>query len=384
MISLSLFKPKKPVSLRFQSELENVAHLGDIDEIEYVYSGPLWSAKDGTYYIDGDSLVDANVLYIDAYGTLPSWTYMDEYFSTWMATPGNMSTTYNSTIPNPNGYWAITDMNGNVARYNPSNHAITDHYTSESIKLPGAFQTIAFDPAASGIHEILYTGVMYGDTTAFSTTTRVSSTPYQMGHMTKNAAGHWIMNISEVGNIKSVRWTNNPSTYLSLEPLLAFSSLAADAGGPPVPGGHTYDVANLPCCTYPSYSSVREHVQLDYILDVESAGCATFSSSWYIQYGPYQNTTATFYPGTMNSFAYPLYGLGETPMLSNRDYGKRQDHGVAPTFDSKLLIKSGTPNATGGDDNGDGDAGWYRPTGDVSGKWSYFNGFKWMKITVCF
>ena len=37
MISLSLKKKKKPVSLRFQSELENVAHLGDIDEIEYVY-----------------------------------------------------------------------------------------------------------------------------------------------------------------------------------------------------------------------------------------------------------------------------------------------------------------------------------------------------------
>jgi len=145
----------------------------------------------------------------------------------------------------------------------------------------------------------------------------------------------------------------------------------------------------------------RFNTQCDYIASSRTAGTSGGSpqSAWYIQYAINQDSAAIpNYPndshlGWSLATSYPLH---PTPSASGLDcdyacshslsmpwpsgyldHGARTQNPPLNEFYSRLFLKSNTPAAAGGIDDGNPPTGWYRETGTTT--YNYWNGIKFVQ-----
>jgi hypothetical protein len=380
MISINIVNkyPDIQVDLKFSHQMEWTASLGDVNEIQEnnPWTNPTpFSTMGGTYFIDGANLSQASKICIDNQGTPVPISASDLYMGNFYASNANQSFQYVSRFPStPPELWNVVDEFGYVANFDPVTGFISNVKTIEEVKLPGSFQVMRWHD--SGI--VMSYGAAYTDNSVdLDSSSIISPTPYMTGHMTGSGGQGRIINLSTIGNIKEFYSAATIDGYLSQGAWLGYDVLG-DPG--------TFDVDN----DLPSgfLGTERQHIQMKYIPGTELTQCTMFDVGWYIQYA-----AEYLFPGAsihryFNSSAYPLKEiLSPNTYSANLYYHAHQSHEDSLDWDEyqmKPLLKSSTPNSTGGDDNGDASAGWYKPHDEGNEVWHYFNGIKWTRSAICY
>lgn len=361
MISVFQTNVLNPVQLYFagSSSAREACMVADPDEFIWYYR-PSWALSlDGTYYVDGQSLADANYVYHDYLG-------QNRFYSPGVGAPrvadnfGNYAQIINSHNITPpsslssKGTWLNVEENNNT-------QIIYIHADNNQ------------QGTARGYGSVYFSNSTLTDLT---TTNYMSMTKYRTGSFIHgyNHKLFYAVDMGVVGNIKS--------------------GVATDAvvgsGGP----YHELTTSNANVRTdfdlyatngISNYSGItRHHPLLMYLTPAQmTAGNASVATTqYYIQYdttGGYQKDNGAF-----ASWLHPRHGpaiCNTTGLNGAYHHGFWHSHSqmngaLLGTFTSRLLIKSSTPSATGGGDNGNGDIGWYKETGS-STTWTYFNGNKW-------
>jgi len=361
MISVFQTNVLNPVQLYFggSSSTREVCMAADPDEFIWAYR-PSWaSALDGTYYVDGQSLADANYVYHDSLG-------QNRFYAPGVGAPriadnfGNyakIDNAHNITPPSSlssKGTWVGVEENNNTQII----------WIAAADNVPGT---------ARGYGSMYYSNPTLIDLT---TTNTASITKYRTGMFYKGytSKNNYAVDMGVVGNIKSGIGTNDSVGFPSGYHLLTTSNAKVRTN---------FDLYGTNGLS--NYSSItRYNTELMYLTPAQmTAGDASVATTqYYIQYdtsGNYQKPNGAF-----ASWLHPRHGpaiCNNTGLNGTYHHGfwhsySQMNGALLGTFTSRLLIKSSTPSVTGGGDNGNGDIGWYKQTGS-STVWTYFNGNKW-------
>ena len=367
MISVFQTNVLNPIQLFFGGSKREACMVADPEEFEWNYRASSLKALDGMYWIDGVTLEDANYVF-------DSQTGDNRFYSPGVAGP------------------KIADLFGNTAQIMDthipagySNSSVTSSYLSNKNTWAAAntetFKTqIIYIFASGGSQGTAYGyGSMYhklSTLTDVSSTNNASMTKYRSGafKVGYNSKKMYAVDMGIVGEYKSGIATDE----------------VVGSGGP----YHAYTASNTNVRTdfdiyaangVSNYATInRYNVELMYLTPAQmTAGDASVATtSYYIQYdtsGGYGKDNGAF-----AQFSYPRDGVhicNNTALNGSYHHGFWHGHqqssgALLGTFNSRLLIKSDTPSATQGADNGSGDIGWYKQTG-ASTVWTYFSGAKW-------
>jgi len=359
MISVFQNNVLNPVQLYFGSSKREACMVADPDEFIWQYRSSAYSVYDGTYYIDGQSIADANYVFHDALG-------QNRFYSPGVGNPkiadniGNCALIKNAHTSAANSYLD-----------NKSTWAIQEEDYNTQIILISANTTSTGYPRGYG-------SMYHSNPTLIDVSqppNYMSMTKYRTGKFfSYGSKSQYAVDMGIVGNIKSGISTSESASYPS--------------------GYHGNTSANTSIRTdfdiyaangVSNYTDItRYNVQLMYLTPAQmTAGDASVAATnYYVQYetiGGYNRPNGAF-----AQWLHPRHGPGictNTALNGIYHHGfthsyEQQLGALLGTFNSRLLIKSTTPSATGGADNGNGDIGWYKNTGG-STVWTYFSGAKW-------
>jgi hypothetical protein len=325
---------------------------------------------DGNYWIDAARLSDATHVYADSQGANKLQSLYNNVYSSWVGDDSGV---------------VVELMNLQI--YGNSWLDIANQYTWQQIKLQYASQIIT-GWSYSGELRAVTIGIAYHSiadfTTLTSTNNKISSSPYKLGRMQHVTAYALGIDMGVIGNVKpwvdttyfsQTNVQSNPSAYSNLNNTIPSSRF----GTIDVRTGFT-----------PAYAPNLYNIQLDRIANTQAAGPvgAVASSDWYIQYDTNTVSNYGYNGGIQESFSYPLHG--EQGMHTGIDSCTVLHHWWMHTsvnavycqayvsqMNTRITLQSSTPAASGGDDNGNPVAGWYRETGS-STLYTYWNGYKWI------
>jgi len=372
----------------------------------------------GFYYINSDTLESANgYLYHDAAGLMPvdlwgiighSWI-ADEYGN---VTRLNIQSTGTTIITNETTTWQGTtnhldypfqffniytkttnETSGNGTVY-PHGHYLV--YGSAHRKHQNLEAPVSGNNYVS--HTPYRTGKMNGSYNSYTHPSQIYTVDMSVSGMVKpiirlDASSSGLGNLSA----SNIFHTNTSGTTMTLD--------SAGIGSATINGVNLtvdWTAAQGSAAWNGLGSQGRLHTQVDYVnvdRDVDPAGLS-FTTSWYIQYafmtdpGQGGTSSSTWFSygsyahgyGWSTSDSYPLSSTyaqctyactGSSFNSGNLHHGNAAHLPHMDTFYSRLFLLSSTPNATGGDDDGDPPKGWYRETGTTT--YYYWNGFKFVE-----
>ncbi len=342
---------------------------------------------DGNYYINGENVGEATHVFTDSTGSErlqhPYW-YV---YNAWIADDSGFVVKIKNFQDGSNSFLDIANKK--------AWQDVQIGYSSTGTQYAHQIMMTKVDPN-TGFFYAMGHGVAYADQPDFynlepqaTKETRLSSSQYMMGQF--NAIyDHLIVDMSYPGNVKP--YINlDGSTWLNVNSILGAHKLHDGISGASDTGTINIrtDFVALPNPGNPGLLPKSDE-QFDYINNTLANGpVGTSTSIWIIQYANDVYTSNSSSWGPMETLRYPIDSTqlvhdgycGQTwyhqwwqHLRHNFDYTQ----GYAACCNHyylKLFIASSTPNASGGDDNGNPAAGWYRPTGS-SGNWAYFNGVK--------
>jgi len=343
-----------------------------------------YTGYDGNYWIDGDSLETATRIYLDSAGSNRLQGTGANVPSIWAGDDSGFVANLKKFKVSQESYIDTTDI-----RTWASQH-IGQYANQISI---GTITPQLATPANATNVRASMVGVAYStapDFTAITSTTTYSSTSiYKLGEVGQTA-GTWniyfVINMSAIGNVKpALHYTSQSHNHnLGNSTFGAKYSSAWNTA-------FTIDVRNQ----WTSSDGLGyNHIELDYVnaaITAVPSGLSITSTNWYIQYYKSSNNNNGYGNGHMTSMTYPLRNYGDV-YPGNSPYNTctgfyhnwmhmriNPSHCITdPTvMNYRLLMLSSTPNATGGDDNGNPPAGWYRETA-LGGVYTYWNGIKWI------
>jgi len=321
----------------------------------------------------------------------------------------------------------ISDMFGNVAYLNIVSNTTEiypgTHTTWSAIKLPYRRQTMTASLLFGA--EIKTYGVIWTEKANLTDTDQdISSTPYLCGITMDDGEGtgaHMNIDMSVPGRTKPTIEANTDVPYMwgaEIKSRVNSSNTTAS----------TITFTPSTSSTYPSHCTAtlpngvdmpfwnndrnRHNVQIDYVNQPRNnQNFSTITSSdWYITYDVGGDDWTHWRVGYWNGTAYPLYDASVADdgrcdiscIKQPNDPNTNQGHyfhassqyddngnGIPSNLVARIFLKSDTPSATGGEDDGDPPAGWYRDTASYSNstytgwgdtnQWYYWDGIRFLE-----
>jgi hypothetical protein len=340
---------------------------------------------DGNYYINGENVGEATHVFTDSTGSERLQHPYYYVYNAWIADDSGFVTKIKNFEDGNNSFLDIA----NKKAWQETQIGYTTTGTQYAHQIASAHVNTANNEFYSLGH-----GVAYADQPDFynlepqaTKETRFSLSPYLMGQA-QTLYNHLIVDMSYPSNVKPYINTNG-SSWLNINSLVGAHKLHDGITGASDTGtiNTRTDFLQQGGANYGGPLTASD-AQFDYINNTLANGpVGTSTSIWVIQYST--NSYGVSYAwGPMETLKYPIASTtahdgycGSTSyhqwwmhMRNNYEFNQ----GYATCCDHyylKLFIASSTPSASGGDDNGNPAAGWYRPTGS-SGSWTYFNGVK--------